>query len=122
MTSTTDHTLSLTAETRAAGDIILNCAEPGAWQFSLSAESGDVETLRIVLDAPEEAFDALTEAAARLGTQCRKTEQQLAEQMHPRTAALPDWDACDLTARKTAARALLLGVFADGETLHAFLR
>ena len=56
MTSTTDHTLSLTAETRAAGDIILNCAEPGAWQFSLSAESGDVETLRIVLDAPEEAF------------------------------------------------------------------
>ena len=56
MTSTTDTALSLTEASRAAGDITLTCAEPGAWQFSMSAESGDVETLRIVLDAPEEAF------------------------------------------------------------------
>lgn len=56
MTTTTNGSLSLSAQTRAAGDIALTCAEPGAWQFSLSAEPGDVETLRIVLDAPEEAF------------------------------------------------------------------
>ena len=56
MTARTDKAISLTAVTRAAGSITLNCAEPGAWQFSLSAESGDVETLHIALDAPEEAF------------------------------------------------------------------
>ena len=56
MTSTTNKAISLTAATRAAGDIALTCAEPGAWQFSLSVEPGDIETLRIVLDSPEEAF------------------------------------------------------------------
>lgn len=73
-------------------------------------------------DAPEPAFDALTEAAARIGEQCRKTEQALAAQMQPQTILLPDWETCGLSARKTVAQKLLLGVFADGETLHAFLR
>ncbi len=48
--------ISLSAATRAAGTITLTCAEPGAWQFSISAMPGDVETLRIVIDTPEEAF------------------------------------------------------------------
>ena len=73
-------------------------------------------------DAPEDAFDALTEAAARLGAKCRRAEQQLTERMRPQNAALPDWDACDLSARRTVARTLLEAVFADGETLHALLR
>ena len=73
-------------------------------------------------DAPADAFDALTEAASRLGTQCRKTEQLLAEQMRPQCTALPDWNTSDLSARRTIARTLLEAVFADGETLHALLR
>lgn len=72
--------------------------------------------------APESAFDALTEAAARIGEQCRKTEQLLAEHAQPRRTALPDWNRCNPAVRKTIAQTLLLGIFADGETLHAFLR
>ena len=73
-------------------------------------------------EAPESAFDALTDAAARIGERIRKTEWLLAEQKRPQTAQLPDWDACDALARKTVAQTLLQGVFADGGTLHAFLR
>ena len=80
------------------------------------------QIIQRLTDAQEVAFDALTEAAARLGAQCRKTERMLAEQMRPQYTVLPDWDACDLSARKTIARTLLQAVFADGETLHALLR
>ena len=73
-------------------------------------------------DAPEAAFDALTEAAARIGAQCRKTEQLLAEQMRPQRVLLPEWERCGFSARKNVAQTLLYGVFADGDTLHVFLR
>ena len=73
-------------------------------------------------EAPESAVDALTEAAARIGEQCRKIEQLLAEQARPQTNPLPDWDSCDPGMRKTIAQTLLQCICADGETLHAFLK
>ena len=73
-------------------------------------------------EAPESAFDALTEAAARLGEQCRKTEQMLAARMRTQRIPLPEWQACKADEKKTVAQTLLLGVFADGETLHAFFK
>lgn len=73
-------------------------------------------------EAPESAVDALTEAAARIGEQCRAIEVQLAEQAHPQTNTLPVWDNCDSDTRKTVARTLLFGIFADGKTLHAVMK
>ena len=56
MTTTADKAISLSAATRTAGSVTLTCAEPGTWRFSIAATPGDAETVRIVLDAPEETF------------------------------------------------------------------
>ena len=46
----------LTASSSSVGEVVLACAEPGAWRFSLAVEPGDAEIVRIALDAPAEAF------------------------------------------------------------------
>ncbi len=40
----------------AAGEVTLTCPDPGEWSVRLVAESGDVDIVRFVLDAPDEAF------------------------------------------------------------------
>ena len=46
----------------------------------------------------------------------------IAARSHPQQMPLPEWSACDMDARRTVARTLLHGVFADGEMLHVFLQ
>ena len=48
--------LKLTTQSSSVGEIILDCAEPGAWRFSLETVPGDAEIVRIALEAPEETF------------------------------------------------------------------
>ena len=51
-----DTTIKLTASSSLVSEVALTCAEPGAWRFSLAVEPGEVEIIRIALDAPEETF------------------------------------------------------------------
>ena len=54
MTPVSDKPIKISAETLAVGGIAVNCQDPGVWQFSVETEGGEAETVRIVLDAPEE--------------------------------------------------------------------
>lgn len=80
------------------------------------------QLLQRMTDAPEAEFAVLTEAAVRISEKCRRTEAALAARSRPQQIRLPEWSACDSDARRTVARTLLHGVFAEGETLHVFLQ
>lgn len=58
-----NNSATLSTRTAAVGDVTLSCANSDAWQFSIAVEPGDVETVRIALDAPEETFPPKFEVA-----------------------------------------------------------
>ena len=82
--------LDISVPTSAVGDMVLHCAEPDAWRFSLVLDSGDAEIVRVVLDAPADAFPPQFEVAFAV------PQGDVLHIWHPSAASgfvPPNWDA-----------------------------
>lgn len=77
--------------------------------------------LQTLADSDEAAAAELAEAAARITARLRQLDA--ASKVAPTVQRpLPAWDACGFAMRKSLARLLLQGVYAEGNLLHAVLK
>ncbi len=75
-----------------------------------------------LMQCGEGEIPALSEAASRLAARCSVLRRSLHTADTVQPVSLPEWEMLRTDDRKTAAQLLLSGVYADGNTLHAFLR
>ena len=75
--------------------------------------------IRILTEDDSADFTGIAEALRRIEAKITALRETPAVK---KTAEIPDWTACDRAGRQSIAKHLLLGIFADGDTLHCFFR